>query len=559
MAAAWWAVVLCLSACGGATPTQEQDFGGVFVDATRELGLPTPPEVWPDGRYHMPEIMQGGPGLFDADGDGDLDLFQVRIPPPDADEDSITNRFFRRGADGRYSDDSVAAGIVEAGYGQGMAIGDADNDGDLELYVTNYGPDVYYENDGSGHFTNKTERAGMRGGAWSTAAAFCDYDADGLQDLYVVHYVRYDPGKRCTDPSERREYCGPRSFNGAPDKLYRNLGQGRFADVTEAAGIVLPQQGARAHGLGIAFVDLTRDGRPDVFVANDGQANQLWVNQGDGTFAEEGLLRGVALNRNGRTEASMGVTVTDLDENGAADLFMTHMWEENNRLYQGTLGPLFRDASSETGLARHDLERTGFGCGFFDFDLDGDQDLAVANGAVRKRPFPVDGAPSGMWADYAEPNQLFSNDGSGHFELAQEAAGAFGGHVEVSRGLALGDLDDDGDLDLVVSSIDNGLRVYRNETPRAGRHWLRVRLLERGRDALGARVEVRRGEQHWSRLVLAAASYGSSNDPRAHFGLGSNDAVDELVVTWTDGSVERFPGGAVDRDLVLRAGEGEAP
>jgi len=543
--------LFALGACG----RPEGAPAGLFADVTAELGLPVPGAPWPDGAYLMPEIMQGGIGLFDADGDGDLDLLQVRVPPPRGPK-GITHRLFRQRQDGRFEDVSAEAGLTQESFGQGLAVGDTDNDGDLELYVTNYGPDLFYENDGSGRFANRTEAAGFSGDWWSTAAAFCDYDADGFQDLYVVHYVRYDPGKRCTDPSDRPEYCGPRSFNGTPDTLYRNLGNGRFADVTKEAGIVLPQEGARATGLGCVFTDLTRDGLPDIFVANDAQANQLWVNKGGGRFAEEGIARGLGFDPNGRTEANMGIAVGDANGDGFLDLFVTHMWEEYSRLYLGTNGPLFRDGTVQSGLPRYGLERTGFGCGFFDFDHDGDVDLAIANGAVRKRP-PLPGGPSGMWSEYAEPNQLFENDGKGRLTLVDDKAGTFAQEVEVSRGLAFGDLDRDGDLDFALTNIDNSLRVYRNNAPPAGTHWVLVRILTQGRDALGGQVRVRAGGREFVAVALASYSYGSSCDPRAHFGLGALATFDEIEVLWPDGTRERFPGGAADREIVLRAGEGQ--
>jgi hypothetical protein len=547
------AAALALAGCA----REPAGSAGLFDDVTRELGLPAPGPRWPDGTFFMPEIMQGGIGLLDADGDGDLDLLHVRIPPPGTASAGITNKLYRSEGGRTLADVSTEAGLVEEGFGQGLAAGDADNDGDLEVYVTNYGPDVYYVNDGRGRFTNATARAGIQGDWWSTAAAFCDYDADGFQDLFVVHYVRYDPGKRCTDPSDRPEYCGPRSFNGAPDTLYENRGDGTFVDATQAAGIVLPQQGARATGLGVAFTDLTGDGLPDVFVANDAQANQLWVNKGGGRFADEGIPRGVAFDPGGKTEANMGVGLGDVNGDGGIDLFVTHMWEEYSRLYLGTEGPLYRDGTVQAGLTRYGLERTGFGCGFFDFDHDGDQDLAIVNGAVRKRP-PLPGGPEGMWSEYAEPNQLFENDGTGQLELVDDEAGPFAREVEVSRALAFGDLDADGDLDMVVSNIDNALRVYRNRAPAPGTHWALVRVLTRGRDALGAQVRVRAGGRELVGLVLASYSYGASNDPRAHFGLGPHASIDEIVVLWPDGVRESFPGSAADREIVLRQGEGKS-
>lgn len=541
-------------ACGRAQPIPP---GSWFDEPTRELGLPAPGGDWPDGAYFTPEIMQGGVGLFDSDGDGALDLLHVRVPHPGDAKRTITNRLYRQRS-GRFVDASDEAGITGEGFGQGLAVGDTDNDGALDLYVTNYGPDVFYRNRGDGRFEDATAAAGFAGDWWGTSAAFADYDADGFLDLYVANYMRYDPGKRCTDPSDRTEYCGPRSFNGAPDQLYRNDGDGTFSERTKEAGIVLPQQWARGHGLGVVFTDLTGDGWADVFVANDAQVNQLWVNRGDGTFGDEAILRGVALDRNGRTEANMGIAVGDANGDGLFDLLVTHLWEENNRLWLGTKGPLFRDATIESGLSRYDLERTGFGCGFFDFDHDGDLDLAVANGAVRRRP-PSPGGPRGMWAAYAEPNQLFENDGAARFTEVNEAAGPFAAQVEVSRGLAFGDIDEDGDVDMVLANIDNSLRLYRNRAPKEGRHWLSVRALTGKRDALGAQLWLKAGGREFRGLVLPGSSYCSSNDPRAHFGLGTLTNADELVVQWPDRRRESFPVPGVDRVLTVRQGEGREP
>ena len=527
-------------------------------DVTAEVGLPVADGSWPAGTLHVPEAMQGGVGLLDFDGDGRLDVLHARVPPPGTRPEAITPRLYRQRNDGRFEDVTASAGLDAPFFGQGLAVGDVDNDGDVDVYFTNFGPDLLYRNDG-GVFTDVTSVSGLTGNRWSTAASFLDFDRDGFLDLYVVHYMHYDRTKVCEDPSSRREYCGPRSFPGWADKLYRNRGDGTFADVTEEAGIVLPNGGARAHGLGILCTDFTGDGRLDVFVANDAQSNQLWVGREDGTFGEEGILRGVATSGIGRPEASMGVTAGDVDGDGTVDLFMTHLWKENNRLYvrPGPGAVLFQDASTSARLSGVDLGRTGFGCGLFDLDHDGDLDLAVANGAIRRRE-ALPGAPEGWWSEYAENNQLFRNLGDGRFEELDREGGAFTGLVEVSRGLAFGDLDGDGDLDLVQSNVDNSLRVFRNEAPAPGTHWLLVRALEHRRDALGAQVVVSAAGRRTTGLVVAASSYLSSNDPRAHFGLGRADVVDGIEVLWPDGTRESFDCAGVDREVVLRKGEGDA-
>jgi hypothetical protein len=540
-------------ACAGGASSAR----AVLVEITDEAGIPLPSLPPPDGTYHMPEVTAGGVGFFDFDGDGDLDLLHVRTPLPGGDGASIENRLYRQESLGRFVDITREAGLAEPGYGQGMAIGDVENDGDPDVYVTNYGPDHFFRNDGNGTFTRATQEAGLQDPKWSTGAAFLDYDADGFLDLYVAHYLRYDPEKICLDPRDRQEYCGPLAFAGAPDRLHHNRGDGTFSDVTERAGIVLPENGARATSMGVLCTDLTGDGRQDVFVANDAQCNNLWVNQGDGTFREEAILRGLATDPFGHVEAGMGIATGDADGDGAPDLFVTHLWGENNRLFLGGNPLQYVDGTAASRLSEHDLERTAWGCAFFDLDHDGDQDLALTNGAVKRRP-PLPGAPAGMWSEYAEPNQLLENDGTGRFELFDERAGTFASRVEVNRGLALGDVDGDGDLDLALCTVGNALRLFRNVAPPRGAHWVMVRALTRGRDALGAQMWVEAGGRRRFGAVLAGSSYLSSNDPRAHFGLGPLDALDAIEVLWPDGRRERFPAAGVDRVITLRQGEGQA-
>jgi len=549
-----WPGLLAFAALGSGCTEEVRAGKAVWTEITAQAGLPEP-RSWPDGTYFLPEIMPGGVGILDADGDGILDLWQVRVPPPGS--RAISCRLYRRGdLAGPFQDITAEAGLEREGYGQGLAVADADNDGDLDVYVTNYGPDVFWVNRGDGTFEDATARAGLEKDRWTIAAAFCDYDADGYQDLYVAGYLRFDEGRFCSDMSGRQDYCGPTI--GDADLLWHNEGDGTFRDRAAQAGIVLPQRGARATGLGLAFLDLTHDGLPDVFVANDGQANQMWVNQGNGTFLDQGIQRGIAYSRDGRTEAGMGVAVGDADGDGFLDLFVTHLVKENNRLFLGTGTDVFRDFTLESGLAQHDLDRTGFGCAFLDYDLDGDLDLAVVNGSVSRRT-PLPGSPAGFWGEYAEPGQLFENTGAARFDEVDEKGGSFTARIAANRSLAVGDLDEDGDLDLVLSAIDNSLRVFRNDAPRAGRHWLKVRAATQGRDALGAEVRVRAGERELVGVVLASSSYGASNDPRAHFGLGTATTVDEIRVRWPDGAQEVFPGGEVDRLVVVHQGQGRTP
>ena len=398
-----------------------------------------------------------------------------------------------------------------------------------------------------------TTAAGFSGDAWSTSAAFVDYDRDGDLDLYVVHYVLFDPTVICRRLNDAPDFCGPRKFKGVLDTLYRNNGDGTFTDVTALAGIALP-----GNGVGVICADLTGDGWVDFYVTNDGEANHLWVNRGDGAFADEAIMRGVAFNTHGMAEASMGVAVGDADDDGEMDLFMTHLSNQTNTLYNASSYGIFGDVSDASGFAGVDLPFTGFGCGFFDVDHDGDLDLAVVNGRVARGPV-LSGATVGtFWNPYAEPNLLFQNDGRGRFSDVSSLAGAFTAQVEVSRGLAFGDIDRDGDIDLVVANLSGKLRVFRNDAPAPGTHWLLVRAVTGNRDAIGAYVTVVSAGPKLVRLALPGYSYQSSNHPRAHFGLGQIDQIEAIEVTWPDGERERFEAPGVNRELTVRQGDGEA-
>jgi hypothetical protein len=543
-----WALVfifLLSVACagGGAPPVSnqersEQDTAPLFTEITTEVGLPGEAE-WPDGTYALNEIMGPGLGFFDYDGDGDLDLLQVRMAPPGEPKRPAPNRLYEHREDGHFVDVTEASGLADPGCGQGVAVADVDNDGDLDVYFANIGRDALYTNDGDGTFTNVTDAAGFDDELWSASATFCDYDLD--DDL---------------DSSGMPDYCDPRNFDGVPDTLYRNDGDGTFTDVTQDAGVVLPERGLRAKGLGVICSDLTDDGLLDFYVANDGEANQLWVNRGDGTFVEQGITRGVAVNRDGVPEASMGLAVGDIDGDLKPDIMVTHLRGENNRVYSPGGGALFQDRTSESRMAGLDRPWTGFGCGFLDYDLDGDLDLAVVNGRVyRDRPLPG-AAVSTFWNEFAEPNLLFENDGQGAFNNVSDRAEPFTGRVEITRGLAMGDLDRDGDLDLVISNLHDSIRVFRNDAPPPGHHWVQVRALTGSRDTPGALVILSVGDRKLGRLVVPAASYMSGGETRAHFGLAEAETIDAIEVVWPGAQRERFEAGEVDRVIEVVRGEG---
>ena len=528
-------------------PTPGSETPGWFVAAGADIGLDFVHRAGLGGRYALPQIMGSGGALFDYDLDGDLDLYLINGAAP--------NRLFRSDRDGVFSDQSEASGLADQGFGMGAAIGDIDNDGDLDLYVTNVGPDNLYRNDRGSGFSNITALAGIDNDRWSTAAAFVDYDRDGWLDLYVVNYLNDDPAIRCNDQRGARDYCGPNRFSSLADRLYRNLGDGRFADRSASAGIAE----LSGNGLGIAIADVDRDGWPDIFVANDGQANRFWINQGDGSFRDEGLLRGVAFNSFGKPEASMGVATGDLDGDGTIELLLTHLSGETNTLYAPVGNGVFQDVTAASGLGPGGLPYTGFGAALFDADNDGDLDLAVANGAVRRNPHQAiaDGSTDlqeRYTTDYAEPNQFYLNTGEGRFRLGCDLAGDFCTTTEVSRGLMAGDIDRDGRLDLVVTNANGPARLYHNRMPNAG-HWIAIALAEDAGALLGAELELETGSIRRRARLDYPGSYLSAAAVAIHIGLGSATRVATLRILWPDGRQDLHRDIAVDRQYRVRPGQ----
>ncbi|HSF19884.1 MAG TPA: CRTAC1 family protein [Vicinamibacteria bacterium] len=516
-----------------------------FVEVTAAVRLEFTHDAGEKGGYFIGEIMGSGAAFLDFDGDADLDIYFVQsaVGKP--------NQLFRQEKDGRFVDVTFEAGVGDRGYGMGVAVGDIDNDGDVDLYVTKDGPDVLYLNDGEGTFRNVTSAWGAGTDSWSASAAFCDYDADGFLDLYVTRYVAYDREKKCTQLDGSVDYCAPQVFPGITDVLYHNEGGRRFADVSVRAGL----SQVRAPGLGVLCADLNDDGRLDFYVTNDGEANQLWLNRGDGTFVDEAFLEGVALDGAGKPEAGMGITAGDIEGDGDLDLFMTHIINQTNTLYVREIGLGYEDRTTAMGLAALSLSRTGFGVGFFDFDHDSDLDIAVVNGRIKRHPILAGASHSEYWNPYAEPNQLIENDGSGRFSDRSADAGDFGKPIEVSRGLAFGDVDSDGDLDLLVVNISAPARLYRNEVRKTG-DWLAVRAIESGRDSHGVRVTVNAGGRRIVRLANPGYSYLSSSDPRAHFGVPKGAKIESVEIVWPDGSRETFDRVEANRSVTLSKGSG---
>jgi hypothetical protein len=572
-----WIVVAVLMAGvvlrqpGGRMPVPAAE--PLFVDGAAAAGLAFTHMNGADGHYYIVEEMGAGVALFDYDNDGDLDAFLVQGGPLDGAarisggaglqagrRGAPTSRLFRNdlthGADGQprlhFTDVTARAGVELRAYGMGAAVGDYDNDGNLDLFVTAFGPDALYRNNGNGTFTNVTAAAGVSDDLWSTSAAFFDYDRDGDLDLFVANYLDFTltANKTCTDSLGAPDYCGPRMYQAVPDRLYRNEGNGRFSNVTDAAGLG-KTYGA---GLGVAAGDYNGDGWMDLYVANDARPNQLWINRRDGTFVDEGLLSGSATNAAGNPEGSMGVASGDFDGDGDEDLFITNIAGETFVLYTNDGHGVFQDARVAAGLAAPTAGMTGFGAGWFDYDNDGWLDLFVANGAVntidaqRGEPLPL-----------RMKNQLFHNTGTARFAETSAAAGAAFARADVGRGAAFGDIDNDGDVDIVVTNNGGPVRLLLNQT-RASHHWLEVsvRQDQGNRLGIGARIGVERaGKPTLWRRVRTDGSYLSSSDVRVHVGLGNGAQVSAVAVEWPDGTRERWTRIAADRRVELRRGTGQ--
>lgn len=563
----------CLGGCEKAAPPDKQLSGqqatpAVFVEVAQETGLAFQHFLGATGQYYFPETTASGVALLDYDNDGDLDVYLLQgamLEPGKAPRDSTFppsadyrpgNRLFRNELvpDGRlrFIDVTESAGVGHDGYGMGAATGDFDNDGDTDLYVTNFGPNVFYRNNGDGSFTDITATTGTDDPRWSTSAAFLDYDHDGDLDLFLANYVVFTVSdhKRCAGKVGAHDYCGPTTYLPVPDRLFRNDGNGAFTDISREAGI----SRTFGPGLGVVCADLDADGWTDIYVANDGQPNQLWHNNRDGTFTDRGLMSGSAVNAFGVAEASMGVTAGDIDGDGDDDLFMSHLRNETNTLYLNDGQGNFDDVTDRFGLGAASRPFTGFGAQWFDYDNDGQLDLFIANGAVTAEPSQVD--KSGF--PYAQKNQLFRNLGGLRFEDVGDQAGPALALVETSRGAAFGDLDNDGDVDIVVSNANGPVRLLRNEIGNR-QHWLGVRLqgVAANRDGAGARVAVlRRGKAPVWRRAGTDGSYLSASDGRVHFGLGEDAALEGVGVQWPGGQRERWAVSGVDQWLTLREGSG---
>jgi hypothetical protein len=545
-------ICAALAACGREAAKEEQravtsDLPW-FEEMSRRAGVDFVHRSGHGDRFFLPEIMGGGVALFDMDGDGDLDLYLVQSGSLQDRSASGGHQLFRNRGDGTFENVTGESGAAVRGYGMGVAAGDFDNDGAVDLYVTNFGPNVLLENDGRGHFTDVTAKAGVAGSGWHSSAAFLDYDGDGWLDLFVARYLDWQPSAEidCFSLTGVPDYCSPRTYDlPSSSTLYHNNGNGTFTDVTERAGL----QQAVGNGLGVVAGDFNGDGRVDIFVANDGTPNHLWLNQGRGQFTESALLTGCAVDEDGRPKAGMGVHAADVDDDGRLDLLVVNLDSESDSFYRNH-GEFFGDETAAVGLRMASRPFTRFGMALADFDNDGYLDLYEANGRVGRQSELFSADP------YAEPNLLFRGGAGPRFEEAQLRGGTRELLVGTSRGAAFGDIDNDGGVDIVVANRDAGPYVLHNVAKARG-HWVMFRVVDaHGRDALGAELTMAVGSRSIRRDVRAAYSYLASNDPRVHVGLGQEIAVRGVTVRWPDGAQERFGDFDAGKIVVLRRGTG---
>jgi hypothetical protein len=527
---------------------------GHFVDITDKVGLHFDYQSSHTSKKYLIETMGAGVALFDYDNDGRLDIFLVNgtslddptplrtIPKKNRPE--YWNRLFHQKADGTFEDVTEKAGLVGEGYGMGVAVGDYDNDGNEDLYVTAYGGNRLYHNQGDGTFADVTEKAGVRGSGWSTSAAWVDLDGDGFLDLVVLRYLDWDfTDVWCGEHKEGyRAYCHPDYFKPVSPLVYHNNGNGTFTEVAAKLGLAKP-----AKGLGVAFADYDRDGHVDLFFANDSMLEFLYHNKGDGTFEEVGLTTAVAVDGDGRTFAGMGVDFSDYKNTGLPSLLVTDLGNQRYALYDNNGDGTFTYASQVAGIAKITLLHSGWGMRFFDYDNDGWKDLIIAQGHDLDTIELT--APT---LRYREPMLLAHNDRGKSFTDVSRDSGEIFQKAWVGRGLAIGDLDNDGRLDAVVTTNDGPPHILHNETATPN-HWLLLKLVghKSNRDAIGAEVKITTEARSQLATVTTASSYLSSSEKRVHFGLGSETKASALEIRWPSGIVQTLRDVRADQILQI--------
>jgi hypothetical protein len=516
-----------------------------FVDITAKAGIEWNLKALAQGPKYLIETMGGGGGFIDFNGDGLLDIYLIcysQTPQP-AGASKLQDILYRNNGDGTFTDVTSSAGIANSMLGMGLAVGDYNNDGWPDLYVTGYGASKLYRNSGKGTFTDVTSQAGVNNSLWGTSAAFFDYDNDSHLDLFVCNYLAYDEKNLPCTFYEGKPYCLIKNFKGSASRLFHNNGNGTFTDVSEKAGIANP----KGKGLGVVALDYDNDGRLDIFQANDATANFLYHNKGDGTFSEVALEAGVALDPNGSARGGMGVDAEDLDNDGYLEIFVANFSGETNALFHNDREGLFTETTNKLGLGAISLPLSGFGSRFFDYNNDGLVDLFVHNG----HPFePI----NKFFPDttYAEPPFLFENTGKGFRDVAGEHGPSLK-KLYAGRGLAVGDLDNDGDSDLLLMNVGEPPRLLRNDGGNR-EHWLGVNLVgtKSNRDAVGAKITVTAGGSRRNKQRLGGTSYCSASDPRLLFGLGDNVKVDQVEVRWPSGQITTLKNVRANQYLTIK-------
>lgn len=525
-----------------------------FSDITERAGLKFRYLASHTTKKYLPETMGAGVALFDYDNDGRLDIFLVNGAPisdqtpkgtiPRKTGPEYWNRLYHQKPDGTFEDVTEKAGLQGVGYGMGVAVGDYDNDGFEDLYVTAYGGNRLYHNNGDGTFTDVTQKAGVGGSGWSSSSAWVDLDNDGFLDLVVLRYLEWDfDDVWCGEHREGfRAYCHPDYFKAAAPLVYHNNGNGTFTEVAQKVGLAKP-----AKGLGIATADYDRDGHIDLFFANDSMVEFLYHNKGDGTFEEVGLLSGVAADIDGHTYAGMGVDFSDYDNDGWPDIVVTNLANQRYALYHNNGDGTFNYSSPAAGISRITMTHSGWGVRFADFDNDGRKDLLIAQGHdldTIERTSPN--------LRYREPLLLARNVTGKEFQDVTAAAGSALQEPYVWRGLAIGDLDNDGRLDAVVTANDGPVRVLHNDTP-GSNHWALLKLTghKSNRDAIGALVKIVTEDGVQFATVTTASSYLSSSDKRVHFGLGKASTIRSIEIHWPSGIAQTLKDVAADRIIEI--------
>ena len=522
-----------------------------FVDVTPSLGVHFRGLASHTSKKYLIETMGSGVALVDYDNDGRLDIFAVNGAPlsdptpkstiPQKTGPQYWNRLYHQKKDGTFEDVTEKAGLQGAGYGMGVAVGDYDNDGYEDLYVTAYGGNKLYHNNGDGTFTDVTEKAGVAGSGWSTSAAWVDLDNDGLLDLVVLRYVQWDfDDTWCGEHRESyRAYCHPDIYKAIRPLVYHNDGNGHFTEMAEKMGLAKPGK-----GLGIAIADYDRDGRIDLFIANDSMAEFLYHNKGEGKFAEAALLSGVAVDSDGHTYAGMGVDFADYNNDGFPDIVVTDLASQIYALYRNDGVGTFEYDSFATGITQMTMNHSGWGVRFFDYDNDGWKDLLIAQGHdldTIELTFPN--------LRYREPMLLARNNHGTFVDVSAEAGPVFQ-QAWVGRGMAIGDIDNDGRLDAVVTTNDGPLYVLHNETA-SSNHWLLLKLVghKSNRDAIGAEIKLVTQAGSQFQTVTTASSYLSSSDKRVHFGLGADASAQTIEIRWPSGIRQTLKNVAADQIL----------